>query len=659
MTTRRRFTLRSALLLVVFALASAIGLGPAMAQGPPGPLGEVPMLKASDTYGPGLWHHAPQGKTWYGSYRTFKNTQAYCIDAGKQSPLPKYFTDSKPEKITTAQTAWALYEHSGSTSKDVHAALSAMARLDKSIPHDHKVPPQKPGELGEKFAGSAKQFAKITADAKKFAGPYTLDVTLTPVLDMPVLEPYGASKPKTAQQPAPEFSSDAGDDSGGDGTLRLPTAGKVGLTVSLTSASGAQVPDIPITLKVTGVEDAPTTLTSGVKATVKTLGLAGPGTVTAKATAKVAPDTVLLYEPHKTKRIQRVVTPDKPTEIAAQASVDMSSQPRVTTEISDQTPQPGDSITDEFTVSGLVGDHTVTVEHELWRTASAPEQGKQNDDAEVIGRVTSNDIGNGTHRSAEIMVPDDFEGWMYFTETIAADKHTTEWKGIHGQPRETGFVPWSPAAETDAVLEGDSVHDEVRLSGLRPGSEAVVTVTAYHSESEPKQSKKVQGKKLNSQDITVVADQDGHAEVSTEAIDMPLGWVTFVTSVAETEVNQGWTSDWGIPAETVHRPPEETPSTPPEEPSTPPAPPEQPSTPPEQPSTPPAPPVEPAPPEAPEAPPVAPVAPVAEQPEAPTPPAQLPRTGATGNGMLVGAGIFLIGLGAAALLITGRRRNRE
>ncbi|MGO2555177.1 MAG: LPXTG cell wall anchor domain-containing protein, partial [Brevibacterium aurantiacum] len=54
-----------------------------------------------------------------------------------------------------------------------------------------------------------------------------------------------------------------------------------------------------------------------------------------------------------------------------------------------------------------------------------------------------------------------------------------------------------------------------------------------------------------------------------------------------------------------------------------------------------------------------PVEPVADTPAAPAPPAQLPRTGTTGNGMLIGAGIFLIGLGATALIITGSRRNGE
>src|SRR5699024_206198 len=117
-----------------------------------------------------------------------------------------------------------------------------------------------------------------------------------------------------------------------------------------------------------------------------------------------------------------------------------------------------------------------------------------------------------------------------------------------------------------------------------------------------------QGEQLSEQDFTVIADADGRAEISTEAIDMPIGWVSYVTAIDGSDVNAAWTSDWGIPAETVHRPPEDKPSSPP-------APPENPETPP--------------------------VAPVAETPPAPS--AELPRTGATGTGMLIGLSIVLVG----------------
>ena len=668
MIALRLASLRTALLLTVLTVASLIGLGPALAAGPPaglggspaglnGPpagVGEVPVLTAPNAYGPGIWHHAKAGKTWYGAYRTFPETSAYCIDAGNKSPLPKHFTGAEADQVTSARTAWALHEFAGSDSKDVQAALSAMARLDEALPHDHQVPAQKPAELGETFAKAAKQHKRILAKAKKYAGPYTLDISLEPVLRMPVVEPYADTQSATSQE---TDSSDPGAHDDPDKGAILGTAtDEATLTLSLTSASGAQVPDIPVSLDIDGAEDPPETLTTGNEAATTTLRASAPGTLTVRASAKVAPETVRLFEPTKGTRVQRVITPDSPVTVTGDASLDLSSHPKVTTEISDPTPAPGSAVTDEFTVSGLLGDHTVTVEHTLWQTATEPKLGTKNQDARAIGSVTSKDVGNGTHTSGEIQVPEDFRGWMYFTETIAGDDRTKGWRGLHGQPRETGFVPWTPKADTEAVLEGTSTHDEVTVTGLQPGSEAVVTVTAYHSTHAPEQSPKPQGEQLSEQDFTVIADADGRAEISTEAIDMPIGWVSYVTAIDGSDVNETWTSDWGVPAETVHRPPEDKPSSPPAPPEEPSSPPESPA-PSEQPTTPPAPPEQPAAPEKPENPETPPVAPVAETPPAPS--AELPRTGTTGTGMLIGLSIVLVGLGTTILLITGRGRDNS
>src|SRR5699024_8958087 len=78
---------------------------PRSGRSPPSGVGEVPVLTAPNAYGPGIWHHAKAGKTWYGSYRTFPDTSAYCIDAGKKSPLSKYFRGATSEPATSAQTA--------------------------------------------------------------------------------------------------------------------------------------------------------------------------------------------------------------------------------------------------------------------------------------------------------------------------------------------------------------------------------------------------------------------------------------------------------------------------------------------------------------------------------------------------------------------------
>src|SRR5699024_2513851 len=268
MTAFRLASRYTALLLTVLTVASLIGLGPALAAGPPSGLGEVPVLTAPNAYGPGIWHHAKAGKTWYGSYRTFPDTSAYCIDAGKKSPLSKYFRGATSEPATSAQTAWALHEYADSKSKDVQAALSAIARLDKTLPHDHKVPPQKPADLGRKFTGAAKQHSSILTKAKRYAGPYTLHVSLEPVLRMPVLAPHTAPESDTSPD---SWASDSNDtdakelgakdseapdrDTGGDkdeGRILGTPTDEARLTISLTSASAAQVPDVPVTLGVDG-----------------------------------------------------------------------------------------------------------------------------------------------------------------------------------------------------------------------------------------------------------------------------------------------------------------------------------------------------------------------------------------------------------------------
>ncbi len=711
MTTRIRLTFRTFLLLLVLSLT--VGTGPAIAAGAVrdhGPsrtdgtagsarLGEVPMLAHADTYGPGIWHHAKEGKTWYGAYRTFEDAYAYCIDAGKQSPLPEYFKGSRPEKVTSPQTAWALHQHAESKSADVHAALSTIARRDAAIPHDHKVPPREPSELGREFEEGAKQYAAITADAERFAGPYRLKLGLRTIPGMPVLEPHAKpiEEPGSAVSPEGEDRREKNttdtdmpekgplekgppekgplekgppekgplEKGPAEKKLTLPAGDQVEVSVSLISATGHLVPDVRVHLTVDGVDVAPATLTTGRKPVLETYTVDGPGKVTAAATAQVASDSILLFKPAKS-RVQRVITADKPAEVSARAVVDLKSQPSVTTEISDQTPTPGESVTDEFTVTGLIGDHRVTVVHELWRTGSKPEIGEKNADAEVIGTVTSTSVGNGTHRSAAVPVPDDFTGWLYFTETVAPDEKTKEWKGTHGQPRETGFVPWTPTAETTAVLDGTKAHDEVDISGMRPGAELALTVTAHHSDTLPKQSAKVRGEEIDSQDFRVTADHNGKASLRTADITVPVGWVTFVVTIDGDDAHRSWASDWGIPAETVHRsapkapppaPAEETPappSAPSPAPATQPPPPEEPSPPAEET---PAPdeqsPADAAPAKEP------PVEPVADQPQAPRAPDQLPRTGTRGNGVLVGAGLLLIGLGVSALLISGRRSPED
>src|SRR5699024_1439617 len=144
---------------------------------------------------PGIWHHAKAGKTWYGSYRTFPDTSAYCIDAGKKSPLSKYFRGATSEPATSAQTAWALHEYADSKSKDVQAALSAIARLDKTLPKDLRGPPRSPAAWGGNSPGPPNHPPPIPPKPRRTPGPTPSPSTANRSRRMPVLNPKPPRNP--------------------------------------------------------------------------------------------------------------------------------------------------------------------------------------------------------------------------------------------------------------------------------------------------------------------------------------------------------------------------------------------------------------------------------------------------------------------------------
>ena len=217
--------------------------------------------------GPGQWYTAPQGRTWYGAYRTFPDQYAYCTDAGLRTPHPRFFTNSDAgEPVEAAQTAWALHTHRTSDSKDVHAALSALVRLDDAIPHRHAIPPGHPKDLGSDFAEAARSFEQISEDAQRFAGPYSLDVTI---------------RDRTVRALRGEVAESAGP---GPGIRSLD------VVVSLTSATGHEVPGHAVDLTVTGAEPADDRITTGDERTVVDLDPAPGEAITVEARAADLPE---------------------------------------------------------------------------------------------------------------------------------------------------------------------------------------------------------------------------------------------------------------------------------------------------------------------------------------------------------------------------------
>lgn len=330
-----------ALLLVVGPLlspdrapaASAAGLGPTTEAESARALGPT----APEVLGPGRWHRTAQGRTWFGAYRSLGSGFAYCVDAGRATPLPRFFTGSTGRSITSPQTAWALHTHTGAERRDVQSALSALAKLDPQVPHRHVIAPEPLADLGPGFRGAAAEFTAISTDAERFAGPYTLHLDIA------------------------EFA---------------PGARSTAVRIRLESAAGELVPGIPVDLEAAGGllgETSVVTAAEPVEATLHAIprleaygdsptddpeapgpkgpapdgveGAAGSGSgpaaaaddgggesmrgdgtltevhVTARA-REVPPTTVRFHEPHGAgaSRVQSIIAADAPGEITRERS---------------------------------------------------------------------------------------------------------------------------------------------------------------------------------------------------------------------------------------------------------------------------------------------------------------------------------------------------
>ena len=273
--------------------------------------------------GPGQWYTAREGRTWYGAYRTFSDRYSYCTDAGLKTPHPRFFRNAGAGKsITAARTAWALHTHRESSSAATHAALSAMVRLDEAIPHRHAIPPGHPKDLGSDFAEAAKAYTTISRDAKRYAGPYTLDVTLRDrtirALDVPTGEDSGRDDTTAASADVTQEDSAAG----------------VGLVmdavVSLTSASGHEVPGHDVDLTVTGAQPAQDRVTTSDDPTTVDMLAQGDVPITIEVEVDGLPSSEVSYHRPSglgSDRVQAVVTPGEPVTLTAEDTWKQKEQP--------------------------------------------------------------------------------------------------------------------------------------------------------------------------------------------------------------------------------------------------------------------------------------------------------------------------------------------
>ena len=330
-----------------------IGPGPRL-EGSPGAAPELGSSQEGSWFlgravdsvlGPGQWYATEQGRTWYGAYRTFEDEYAYCVDAGLKTPHPRYFSDVEGgEPIDAPATAWALSTHAQSDSAPVQAALSALVRLDDDIPHRHVIEPGHPADLGEDFTDAAAEIATIEEDASRLAGPYTLSVEIRPMMLRAYDGQYGPVEPAESDGGADRGSADptAVDPAGAD-PAAVPADADTGSSgrpllrgfpleavVSLTSASGHQVPGHRVRLSATGARSGDDGIVTGDEPTVVRLTDLTEDRITVEAIASDLPATsVALHRPRGlgSDRVQAVVTAGERTTATAQADYDRGPDP--------------------------------------------------------------------------------------------------------------------------------------------------------------------------------------------------------------------------------------------------------------------------------------------------------------------------------------------
>lgn len=512
-----------------------------------------------------------ENATMFGAYIPsagyMKDLRVWCIDAGLDWPYGDGFKEADAKDAKAAQLSYLMAKFdkergSQADQMSYDMALSEHIHGSDELKHRDILDTRSIDEVTKglgwdedsknvKAVGAAKfkdtvlpdavKYSKqMTDEAKKYAGDGTFSVKV-------------------------DVAKDKGKDSG--------TA-----TVSLVNSKGTVVPGFDGTLTVDGAKAEKTAIKSGTEATVVKLSDFDGSTAKVSATFKSLPTgSVTVHTPkdYKTSDFDRYnlqqVVQKQTTKASASDSVNIDvpkSSPKVTTTISAKEVKPGDKVHDNFTVSGLEEGQKVDVSHTLYASKTKPEQGKEvPKDAEKLGTVVSKDVTNGDHKSPTVTIPDDFSGWVTWTEEIKADEDNAGWESDYGIPDETGFAKAQPTIKTtasdDITALPAKAHDTGVIEDCFPGSEITIKTEAYfEADGTIEQSKTApkDAKKLGEIEQKVTCEDDGTAKYETKPMNLPddlvkpgeKGAISFKVSGSENEYNTSFTDDYGVPSEVVN-----------------------------------------------------------------------------------------------------------
>jgi hypothetical protein len=438
-------------LLSVCALIAAPAAFAAMPSNP-----HDPCVKGTrdvcNTTGVGFYRTYRYGTRWFGDFRNAVpgTAHTYCIDLRFWYPGAAYRyqedtggklanKDGKAVPLPDQQRiAYAIWEYGRTSDPDQAAAVMLYVHSQMGD--------ARPGEVDPSAAGSrtvSALYDRISRDAKRYHGPYRVEVTL----------PSGLK-------------------AGSEGTA----------TVRVLAAGGAAVPGQPVKISAQGLVGAPGQVTTDANGVARLTVTPSGGPVKLGASAGGLPSTLpRVFVPTSGPAApngQRLVLPSAQTVAESATATATKRQIRVSTSATPATVLVGQKSQDRVTISNAAAGWSGTVEVRVYgpaRSASAITCA-----GAPVAQATFSAKGNGAFSTPAITLGR--PGWYAYEEVVPGDSGTLGLTTPCNAPSERVRVDTQPQVVTTVssqnVAPGTPITDTVEVTGLA-GEQATVQAALY------------------------------------------------------------------------------------------------------------------------------------------------------------------------------------
>ena len=429
-------------LLLVTLLAVVASAAPAGAAEPPNQNDPCSRAgrNACGTLGAGAYRRYRYGIRWFGSYKAAipgVADPAWCIDLRFWYPSSRFGYEKRTaaglrskegKRISSAELrriSWVLWNHGRNRARATQAAVMLYV---------HRVMGDgAPGEVDPRAVGVSSLFSRISRDARRYAGPYRLEVS------------------------APTKAT-AGD--------------RVTATIRVRAASGSAVPRVRLQLKgSTGATGLPSSVRTNAKGVAQVSGVAADvanGIRLKVATDPVAAEAPNLYVPTRgaaRRSAQRLVTAATTTVAAEAATRVEPARAAVTTSATPKTLLVGEQNRDAITITGPPPGWKGRVTVRAYGPARSADQIRC--EGTPVAEVT---YTAGAGQSQAPPVVPSAPGWYGYQVTVEGTPEVVGTTTPCAEPEERFVAEVQPAVRTQVSAQstapGAKLTDKVWVSGL-------------------------------------------------------------------------------------------------------------------------------------------------------------------------------------------------